>query len=123
MAVKILSSGTEILRIDKVQRIRYSLRMEGIEIPIPGESDPLLMQLGGVSRRLTIEWIEMGEFAQSVSKLANELMSGEMFKVYTIVIEEWNLTKDCVIFDVDIQQEAGESVMRCSLTVAIGVTI
>ena len=122
MAVIIRKDGQEVLRIENPIRVRYVLKTEAIEIPMPDWSDPLIFQIGGVSRRLSIEWREISsDLPRSISKLAEELMSGEMFPVYEITIEEWGITKNCVLFDLDISQEGGEAnTFVCRLTVAMG---
>jgi len=122
MAVIIRKSGQEILRIENIERIEYKMLTNAIEIPVPGESNPMIMQLGGVSRRIDVEWKEItSNIPSSISRIANDLMSGELLPVYDVCIEEWSITKNCVIFDLVIVQEAGQTNMfRCRISLAIG---
>ena len=122
MAVIIRKSGQEILRIENVERIEYKMLTNAIEIPVPGEPNPMIMQLGGVSRRIDVEWKEVtSNIPSSISRIANDLMTGELLPIYDVHIEEWGITKNCVIFDLAIVQEAGQTNMfRCRISLAIG---
>lgn len=125
MAVILRKEGTVILQITIPQRVRVMLKTDAVEIPIPGQREPWLMQIGGVSKHIVIEWREVaGNLHSNISKLMNDILSGEMLVKYTVTIEEWGITKDCVVFDLEFgQQESETNTLTCRMTLAMGEII
>lgn len=125
MAAILIKDGSEVLRIENPMRVRFMLKTDAVEIPVPGQSDPWIFQIGGVSKRLNIEWKEVAsDLPSSVANLANNVLQGDILPRYVLTIEEWNLTKNCVVFDLEISQEGGEATTySCRMSVAIGENI
>lgn len=116
-----ITDGTTTVTIDTVQSIRYALRTEAIEVPIPGLKDPMIMSIGGVSRHITIEWVETENISSELKKLADQVMSGEIFKFWNVNIEEWGVQKTGVIMSIEMSQRAGEpTVLVCRVDIVLG---
>lgn len=127
MAIKLYKSGdsTPILVMDTVQTITFNVKGNVMDIPIPDEPNAMIMNMGGVSRSIKLNWTLVSQdVVGDIAKLAFNILDGTMFNDFKIEIEQWGLKKDCVIASISITQRAGEvSKFDVSIDILIGDTL
>jgi hypothetical protein len=127
MAVKLYRSGESepVLVMDTVQNIVFDIQGNVMDIPIPDEQNAFIMNLGGVSRKIRLDWTLVSkDVAGVVARLGFQILDGRMFNSFVIEIEEWSLKEDCVIQSITIRQKAGEpGKFDVSIAIIIGEVI
>ncbi len=90
-------------------------------IAIPLNDNPLLMNFGGATIKIQMQWITITQ--SDVAFLYNYFASAANIS-YTITFPEWNGIQFTGFVDtLTIQQTAGENSWACSLTLDVGTAI
>jgi hypothetical protein len=124
-SVKIYREEELLLDMQTVQNISFDIEGNVMDIPIPDMEEAMIMNLGGVSRNIKINWDTISnDLAADIGKLAFDIMDGTMFNSFIINIEDWGLSKDCVISNISINQRAGEpKKYSVSISIILGEVI
>ena len=109
MATKLYRGSELLLNMETVDSVSFDIKGNMFSVPIPDENDAMIMNLGGVSRKIKLIWrLVSNDVVSDVAKIGFGILDGTMFNSFRLVIEEWGLEKDCVISGISISQKAGE---------------